>query len=161
VRIPGVDLHDASVRRLPVGEDDEAITGELGLEVRVDAGHHGLDGSGGCEVLNEHLGPGPAVLHVEDDVPAILRHPGAHPRARRVKPPPNTSGSWLVDRAEAVVVNADAGLTALERVVEAAAVRLEGQRPVEGSGRTSGRSLRVFTSRTRSSGLVFAPAPHP
>jgi len=40
--IPGVDLHDASVRRLPVGEDDEAITGELGLEVRVDAGHHGL-----------------------------------------------------------------------------------------------------------------------
>ena len=60
-----------------------------------------------------------------------------------------------------MVANADAGLTALERVVEAAAIGLEGDAPIQGSGQHVGQVLVRLHLAHPELGLVLAPAPHP
>src|SRR5207249_113298 len=74
-----IDGEEAPVRRLPVGLYDQAVAREPGLELGIDPSHDRADPAVGVEVLDEHLGPGPAGAGGEEQVTPIFRDGHADP----------------------------------------------------------------------------------
>src|SRR5262249_11252916 len=88
------------------------------------------------------------------------RYPGADPRARLIAAAEDL-GIVARGRGEGVVANADAGLAALERPVEAAVVGREGDAAIEGSGQDVAQVLARLHLAQAQLCLVLAAAAHP
>ena len=138
-------------RRLPVGLHDQAVAGEIGPEVRVDVRSRSARSARRRRGPERRLRSGPSRADAEQHVAAVLRDLGATHCARAVA----AAEDLDVGPSACPARGSECGCRSAG---SAARSRSRCRRPcrrhaaIEGSrGSTSGRSLRVSTSRTRSS----------